>query len=302
MRKDVQTVAKAKSRPQTKAVSAKAIHQSSRAKTPRATSPKKTTLLKRASAKPVAAKPAVPAKVATRNPKKTTSSVASVLAVAPVTPQAAFGVLKSQCRPGSLVFAIYEHAERVARYAMTLFKDLEQMHRLEAVWRTRLLWAAYLHDITVQEGTKGHHKAAKKRILEDKTLPIPEADRPYVALLARFHRKAIPTMKHRELMTLPNEVRRQMIAAASLLRLADGLDYRHQGAVQTLHAKFVDGVASIVVSGEKGIKAEIERAKKKVKGLLDGRVVFAAEELGKKQKISGKSRPGKKAQAGVKKS
>ncbi|MFQ9867635.1 MAG: hypothetical protein ACLRWP_12085 [Bilophila wadsworthia] len=88
------------------------------------------------------------------------------------------------------------HGQRVAAIAATLFQDLAELHGLDDVWGHRLHLAAQLHDIGFAEGRKGHHKISMRLIEEDLSLNIHEDDRPWVALLARYHRKAWPSRRH----------------------------------------------------------------------------------------------------------
>ena len=84
------------------------------------------------------------------------------------------------------------HGQRVAAIAATLFQDLAELHGLDDVWGHRLHLAAQLHDIGFAEGRKGHHKISMRLIEEDLSLNIHEDDRPWVALLARYHRRHGP--------------------------------------------------------------------------------------------------------------
>ena len=126
---------------------------------------------------------------------------------------------------------ILAHGQRVATYADILFRELAPLHGLAPEWRKRLRMAACLHDLGWMEGRKGHHKTSMRIIDEDSSLPIADEDRPWVALLARYHRKAVPSRKHPRFALLKRPEQEAVRKAAALLRLADALDYTHRGVV-----------------------------------------------------------------------
>lgn len=136
--------------------------------------------------------------------------------------------------------AALEHGRHVAFLADRLFDSLAALHGLGNGWRRRLRLAALLHDIGFAEGRKRHHKTSMRMIDEDKSLNIADKDRPLVALLARYHRKAWPSLKHERFADLSGRKRDAIRKAAALLRVADGLDYRHLGNVQDIEAEITE--------------------------------------------------------------
>lgn len=133
--------------------------------------------------------------------------------------------------------AILAHGEHVARLAARLFADLAPLHKLDAEWGRRLREAARLHDIGLAEGRKGHHKAGMRLIAGDLSLDLTPEDRPFVALLARYHRRALPSRRHRRFAVLPRCAREAVRRCAALLRVADGLDYTHAGLISDVDAR-----------------------------------------------------------------
>ena len=117
------------------------------------------------------------------------------------------------------------HGRHVAVLAASLFDQLADLHELDDLWRNRLVLAARLHDIGFVEGRKGHHKAGMRYIEEDLSLNMADIDRPFVALLVRYHRKAWPSRRHGRFAALARTDRRSLRRAAALLRFADALDY-----------------------------------------------------------------------------
>ncbi len=132
--------------------------------------------------------------------------------------------------------ALLAHGEQVARLADRLFAVLASLHGLDEVWGRRLHEAARLLDIGLAEGRRGHHKAGMRLIISDLNLDLLPEDRPLIALLARYHRRAMPTKRHRRFAALSRHDRRAVRRCAALLRVADGLDYTHTGLIDDVDA------------------------------------------------------------------
>jgi exopolyphosphatase/guanosine-5'-triphosphate,3'-diphosphate pyrophosphatase len=133
------------------------------------------------------------------------------------------------------------HAHQVARLALNLFEMLAGLHHLGDEERALLHYGALLHDIGWVEGQGGHHKTSLRMILET---PLPEVDdrtRLIVALLARYHRKALPSLRHEHYALLEQPDRRIVSTLAALLRVADGLDYTHQHLVRAISGQVRPG-------------------------------------------------------------
>jgi putative phosphoesterase len=125
-----------------------------------------------------------------------------------------------------------EHFEQVTRLALQLFDELREVHGLGERDRGLLEAAGLLHDIGWVEGGKGHHKTAARLILNTPELPLRDEDRPLVACIARYHRKALPKEKHSMYQALSADDRRRVEILAGLLRIGDGLDRTHRTLVR----------------------------------------------------------------------
>ena len=159
------------------------------------------------------------------------------------------------------------HAAQVEFLAATLFRELAAMHNLDATWERRLRLAARFHDLGWKDGRKGHHKASM-RIIEHEDLGISPSDRPFVALLARYHRKAWPSLKHKRFAALCSDDRTAVRTLAAILRVADALDYSHGNTVRELALRFRESKkgkrrAAITLMCAGDATAEIARALEK---------------------------------------
>ena len=176
----------------------------------------------------------------------------------------------------------FPHSERVASLALQLYDGL-----LAAAWqpavdgvsaRSSLLAAALLHDVGKSKGEKGHHKASVDLIRKHgNPLGWKEADLQRAAIVARFHRGALPTRKHKSLRDLLPHEQKATIQLAAILRLANALDASHDGHIRRIQIE--NGKTSNVAG--KGItnhKHRLNGFLRKTAGLAaDGALVVAAE-------------------------
>jgi diadenosine tetraphosphatase ApaH/serine/threonine PP2A family protein phosphatase len=129
------------------------------------------------------------------------------------------------------------HTEQVTRLALDLFDALRPLHRLGPTERLWLEWSARLHDIGWLKGRKGHHKTALRLILATSSLPFDLRQRLIIGSIARYHRRAGPSLRHDHFRALSGKDRRSVCRLAAILRLADGLDALHTAAVQSVSCR-----------------------------------------------------------------
>jgi len=126
------------------------------------------------------------------------------------------------------------HALEVVRLSTMLFDALRPLHAFGEKEKRWLQCAALLHDIGWIWGRKNHHKSSMEIILAAPFLTNGKYEAVIIGLIARYHRKALPNQKHRYFNQLRADDRHMVMQLASMLRLADGLDYAHQNIVKTL--------------------------------------------------------------------
>ncbi|HEV2289883.1 MAG TPA: CHAD domain-containing protein [Candidatus Acidoferrales bacterium] len=119
----------------------------------------------------------------------------------------------------------FTRAERVATLSAELYDLLAARGFTVGLpterGRVILRAAALLEDVGRMSGNKGHHKESYRLIHK---LPLPLGWRPselqLVALVARYHRKALPQLKHKEFSSLSSSFRQATLLLAGILRLA----------------------------------------------------------------------------------
>ena len=123
------------------------------------------------------------------------------------------------------------HARHVRELALQLFDAIGQRLGCESGDRQLLGDAALLHDIGYHISYDTHHKHSYHLILHADLLGISPADQVVLANVARYHRGALPKRSQRNYGSLDKATRRRIKRIAALLRIADGLDRGHVGAV-----------------------------------------------------------------------
>ena len=139
------------------------------------------------------------------------------------------------------------HLRNVEATAVALFDELREEHQLGGHERLLLRCAAILHDIGAYVNARAHHKHSMYLIENSDLFGLTRHDMLIVAVVARYHRKAVPNPAHPEFASLPLEDRMEVAKLAALLRVADSLERVHREAPRKLEFRregdrFVIGV------------------------------------------------------------
>ena len=137
---------------------------------------------------------------------------------------------------GGLLVEDWPHARQVMRLSTQLFEATEPLHRLDAKALRLLERAAFLHNTGMMVETRRHHKHSFHLINQTKLPDFTDKERYEIACIARYHRRALPSTNHTEFAALGHRARKLVSTLAALLRIADALDYSHDGRVQRLAA------------------------------------------------------------------
>src|SRR5581483_7188032 len=132
------------------------------------------------------------------------------------------------------------HVHQVARNAARLCDALRQFHGLGRAEERLLVAAALLHDVGYPSDPERHHKVSARMVRTLLGPPFAEDEVEVVALVARYHRKGCPKMRHKRFAALSPERRALVAWLGGMLRVADGLDRAHDCAVGAIAASAHD--------------------------------------------------------------
>lgn len=123
------------------------------------------------------------------------------------------------------------HATQVARLALDLYDRLSRVHRLPAFARQVLGAAALLHDLGHAVSPHAHHKHTHYLVSNADLPGFSDRERALVALVARYHRRSVPSRGRRDLEDLTGAELAMVRKLVAILRVADALDRSHQQPV-----------------------------------------------------------------------
>jgi exopolyphosphatase/pppGpp-phosphohydrolase len=132
---------------------------------------------------------------------------------------------------GGLLVEDWPHARHVMQLSVQLFEATRPIHHYGKHVLPLLERAALLHNTGMMIESRRHHKHSY-RLIKDTPLPdFTEKQRHEIACIARYHRRALPTTDHEEYAALSSPARKRVSKLSALLRIADALDYNHDGRV-----------------------------------------------------------------------
>jgi exopolyphosphatase / guanosine-5'-triphosphate,3'-diphosphate pyrophosphatase len=137
------------------------------------------------------------------------------------------------------------HSANVQRLALRLFDSLGARLGATPAERQLLADAALLHDVGYHISYDRHHKHSYHIIVHAELLGVQPADQVVIANVARYHRGAPPKKKHRNFGALDRTLRDCVRRLAAFLRIADGFDRGHTGAVETLRVRLLQRAVRI---------------------------------------------------------
>jgi CHAD domain-containing protein len=147
----------------------------------------------------------------------------------------------------------FAHSEHVAKLALQIFDDMAHLDLIpntDLDARAILEAAALLHDVGMSIARKKHALASYRLICKlDPPLGWSAEDLRYVALIARFHRGALPHSEQKEFSDVSDEHRKIVFMLSGILRLANAFDSRHQRQIRRLKLNQTGGVLHLTASG-----------------------------------------------------
>lgn len=162
------------------------------------------------------------------------------------------------------------HAAQVARLALRIFDQTQELHLLRTGERELLESAALLHEVGMHVSFQDHHKHSYYLISHAGLRGFTADQVAIVANVARYYRKAAPDEEHPNLGGLSKSQRDVVSKLAAILRIAAALDRGRRGAIRDVG----------VEAGEHGVRfelrqrgdAEVELAAARKKGKYFGKV------------------------------
>jgi exopolyphosphatase/guanosine-5'-triphosphate,3'-diphosphate pyrophosphatase len=125
------------------------------------------------------------------------------------------------------------HAQHVAALCAKLFTELQPEHRMGRRHYFLLQAAAIMHEVGGYVSNRSHHKHSMYLIANSDLFGLTREDLAIIALVARYHRRAIPNPTHLEFVALDRDSRIAVSKMAALLRVADAFDRGHVQQVQS---------------------------------------------------------------------
>ncbi len=138
---------------------------------------------------------------------------------------------------GGLYVEDWPHARQVERLSTQLFEATQPLHELDAQSLRLLERAAFLHNTGMMIEARRHHKHSYRLIKGTELPDFTEEERHEIACIARYHRRALPSTSHEEYAVMDRAARKRVSALSALVRIADALDYSHDGRVLRLAAE-----------------------------------------------------------------
>jgi exopolyphosphatase/guanosine-5'-triphosphate,3'-diphosphate pyrophosphatase len=132
------------------------------------------------------------------------------------------------------------HAHQVRRLSLQLFDAIGDRIGCEPGDREVLADAALLHDIGYHINYNKHHKHSYHLILHADLLGMTPEEQLAVATIARYHRGTVPKKSQEDYGGLDRALRRRVKRLAAILRVADGFDRGHAGAVSRIKVRWLD--------------------------------------------------------------
>ncbi len=137
---------------------------------------------------------------------------------------------------GGLQVEDWPHARQVVRLSEQLFEATLPLHHLDQQALRLLERAALLHNSGMMIETRRHHKHSFRLIKEAQLPDVSDEERHEIACIARYHRRALPSKGHDEFASLSRSARKRVSILSALIRVADALDYSHDGRVLRIAA------------------------------------------------------------------
>lgn len=141
------------------------------------------------------------------------------------------------------------HAQHVRKLAISLFDQLQELHKLTRHDRLLLKVASILHEVGTFINPKSHHRHGQYIILNSEIFGLSRRDVEIIGMLARYHRHGAPTTDDRSYAELDQPDRLRVQKLAAMLRVGDALERAHSHRISHFDVRFNGKRLELVVSG-----------------------------------------------------
>jgi exopolyphosphatase / guanosine-5'-triphosphate,3'-diphosphate pyrophosphatase len=148
------------------------------------------------------------------------------------------------------------HAQHVCGLSLLLFEKLAPEHRLGPRQELLLECAGWLHEAGGFVNSRRHHIHSYYLIAHSDLFGLSREELETIALVARYHRRALPRIQHPEFGRLARPQRLVVQQLAAILRVADALDRAHCARVQDLEIALEEGRLVLTVHGAADLTIE----------------------------------------------
>jgi exopolyphosphatase/guanosine-5'-triphosphate,3'-diphosphate pyrophosphatase len=157
------------------------------------------------------------------------------------------------------------HATHVARLALRIFDQTQELHRFRTGERELLEYAALLHEVGMHVSYQGHHKHSYYLISHAGLRGFTTDQVAVVANVARYYRKAPPKDEDENFAQLSDAQKDVVRKLSAILRIADALDRGRRRAVRDVGVDAHDGGVHFHIrlrgDGDVEVAAATKRAK-----------------------------------------
>jgi len=192
------------------------------------------------------------------------------------------------------------HSKQVTRLALALFDRTMTIHGLGDREREWLEYASLLHDIGNHISYEKHHRHSYYLIKNGDLRGFEPAEIEVIALVTRYHRRAVPARDHIGMSELPRKLQRAVTTLSAFLRLAESLDRSRNGVVTKVDVRERAGAVQIDVFGVGDIELEVWAATRQLAALgraLKRAAKITAHHIEEDAPAQPKAKPNAKAKA-----
>lgn len=150
----------------------------------------------------------------------------------------------------------------VARIALQLFDQTQELHGFEHFERDILEYAALLHDIGQYIRFRRHHKHSRYLLWQEDPRGFTDEEILLIGNVVRYHRKARPKKNHKQFKCLSKSHRYIVRVLSGILRIAVSLDKTKNQLVQQVTCQVSKKVLNIAVTGADNLELEVWAARR----------------------------------------